>query len=89
MAMAAEMRPTSRIHLFHVERKDEWQVWELVDAVPPSTQLELGPELSPDQGCGQSKSAPKPERHDACLPALVMEVSEDGEITTWPGPDVA
>lgn len=91
MTMAAEMTPTSRIHLFHVKRGDEFQVWELVDVVPPSEARELGPNSSPDQGLeGASKSTPsgcrEPSRQQ-CLPALVLEVSGNGEVIAWPGPE--
>lgn len=87
MSMAAMSRPRTRIHLFHVKRKGEWQVWELHEQLPPSTARELEPERSP--GDSNAKSRPPREQQDL-FPGLVMEVSENGaEIVTWPGPEVS
>lgn len=87
MAMAAMSRPRTRIHLFHVKRKGEWQVWELIESVPPSTQQELALDRSPDDRSGTGSRSPVESQE--LLPALVMEVSADGEVVTWPGPVVA
>jgi len=91
MGMAAETRPPTRIRLFtafHV-KQEVFEVWELVDREPPSTAPELAPSVNHDRGRDGTSSEPPREKPVQCLlPALVMEVSDNGEIVTWPGPEV-
>jgi len=88
MAMAAMTTPRLRIHLFHVKRRNEWQVWELQESVPPSTARELAPERSPGDGRGPTSSQSPAASHVGLC--LVMEVSADGqEVISWPGPETA
>lgn len=80
-----EMLPKMRTYLwvvFHV-KQELFEVWEVVDRVPPSTALELEPSQISDGPQGCARSALQEE-----LPGLVMEVSSNGEVVTWPGPDV-
>lgn len=80
-----EMLPKMRAFLwevFHV-KQEIWEVWEVVDRVPPSTAPELEPSQISDGPRNSGALA-----HQAVLPGLVMEVSSDGEVVSWPGPDV-
>jgi len=90
MTQHAEMLPKTRTYLwmrFHVEQ-EMFEVWEVVDKLPPSAPLELEPDSSPDpQGSRVTKSSFSADQQ--VLPALVMEISADGtEVVAWPGPEV-
>jgi len=69
-------------------RNEEWTVWEVVDLCPPSTATELEPSSSPDDPRRGSLERQECRSNQCLLPGLVMEVSADGEVTTWPGPEV-
>lgn len=88
MSMAAATTPPTRIHLLVMKRADEWIVWELVERLPPSTALEIGSDktkgLDGDRATRSQCQRAQPE----LFPGLVMEVSGNGEVITWPGPDV-
>jgi len=86
------MSPLTRVRLFVAEnpKKEVFEVWELCDREPPSTAPELEPSKNRerDDGTSSEPAVAKPERCQLCLPALVMEVSADGEVIAWPGPEV-
>jgi len=81
---------TTLLWTFHVKH-EEWQVWELLEQVPPSTAQEQGLPLSgdPREHGEATKSPPEAASREQCqLPGLVMEVSADGqEVVSWPGPE--
>lgn len=89
MLMHQETCPRTRVKLFLQDLREESVVWEVWDKVPPSTAPELEPDVSPsgDSPRGQA-SLRKQLAFPELLPALVMEVSDDGEVVTWPGPKV-
>jgi len=90
MTQHAEMLPKTRTHLwmrFHVEQ-EMFEVWEVVDKLPPSAPLELEPDRSPDLPESRATKSPC-DAGQQVLPALVMEISADGtEVVAWPGPEV-
>jgi len=93
MLMHQETIPTMRVTMVLTSnhRSKTWSVWELWDEVPPSTAQELGFVPSPDLELRETTRRPKSESREmsqASLPSLVMEVSADGEVVTWPGPEV-
>jgi len=95
MLMHQETTPRTRVTVLLEDdpKAEEWTVWEVADRVPPSTALELEPSKSPDEPRGETSSVPKAGNRERCrrqlaLPAVVMEVSDDGEIVVWPGPEV-
>lgn len=93
MSQHQERMPTTRVTMwivFHV-KQERFELWECEDKVPPSTAPELEPSSSPDR----PRDGRPPQSHAtaACpeqsqLPGLVMEVSADGTVITWPGPEV-
>lgn len=83
MAMASSSSPRMRVHLLALKRSGEWHVWELLEELPPSTARERGPDRT--QGLDGSQSECPSQQ---VFPALVMEVSADGAVVTWPGPEV-
>lgn len=91
MLMHQETIPTMRVTMVLTSnhRSQTWSVWELWDEVPPSTAQELGFVPSPDLELRETTRRPRSEsREQSTLPGLVMEVSADGEVVTWPGPEV-
>jgi len=95
MLQHQETTPRTRVTLLLEDnpRADEWSVWEIADRVPPSTALELEPSKSPDEPRDATSSARSQDKPGRCqqslvLPGVVMEVSDDGEIVVWPGPEV-
>lgn len=82
MTMAARTTPRTRVHLLLLwsRRDEEWQVWELRDSVPPSTQAELEVDQGPSPREPGSRKRPDHVPEPTCA-ALEMEVSADGEVT--------
>lgn len=96
MLMHQETNPRMRVTVLTTSPKDEtnewatWSVWELWDRLPPSTRLETAFDERPSGGplssetSATAESGTHPRRCQPPLP-FVMEVSADGEVTTWPG----
>lgn len=71
--------------------REEWNVWELAELVPPSTARELDLPMSGDPreaARERPSSAQAACREQLHLPAVVLEVDADGTVTPWPGPEV-
>jgi len=82
MTQAVETIPLTRSHLWVIcdEKSQLFQVWEVVDKVPPSTAPELEPNKSPDRSGGGSSCQREPALQEQCL---LMEVSNGEEQEDW------
>lgn len=82
MAMAAETMPRHRVHLCVMKRSGEWQVWELVELVPPSSHSELPFDRAPSGSGSREKRVRDPEHRPV---SSVVEVDCNGTVTqAWP-----
>jgi len=88
MSQASETIPMTRSHLWVIcdEKSQLFQVWEVVDKVPPSTAPELEPNRNLDLFGGETSQVNEPASPSPCHREVISNDGEGSQELWWEEP---